>query len=37
MAQTKPGSGPGWLGWGIVGTGVIILVLFEAWLYLTVT
>lgn len=35
MAQTKTVSGPGWLGWGIVATGVLVLILFEAWLYLT--
>lgn len=32
MAETQTAS-PVWLGWGIVGTGVVVLLVFWAWLY----
>lgn len=33
MAQQQSLDGPAWLGWGIVGTGVVLLLVFWAFLY----
>lgn len=36
MTATQTTS-PGWLGWGIVGTSVVVLLVFWAFLYVVAT